>query len=166
MHIFRLMLRCIIISIMCNIEVGNLEQLLKQNERMFSAARLIRRYSIVLTLMVALFAFMAPQPEAKAMDPVTIAILAPVALQAANAARPYVVRGMINFGKGLLKIGKATLEVFFIPYGLFKMIFLSPWGEFRSGLIYTIRGGIGIGKIVFHALLLPVYLFGVEINVA
>ena len=109
----------------------------------------------------------AVMPErAQAIDPVTIAILAPIALQAAEAARPYVIRGMINFGKGLLKIGKASLDLFFIPYGLFKMIFLSPWGEFRSGMVYTIRGGFGIGKIFVHTLLLPVYMCGVEINLS
>ena len=126
----------------------------------------MRRYAVILTLTVMMFAFFYPQPEARAMDPVTIAILAPIALKAAEAARPYVIRGMINFGKGLLKIGKASLELFYIPYGLFKMIFLSPWGEFRSGVVYTIRGGIGIGKILMHTLLLPVYTCGVEINLS
>ena len=112
-------------------------------------------------------ALLLVMPErVQAIDPVTIAILAPIALQAASAARPYVVRGMINFGKGLLKVGKAALDIFFIPYGLFKIIFLSPWGEFRSGMVYTIRGGIGIGKVVMHTLLLPVYMFGVEINLS
>ena len=113
----------------------------------------------------AIMAAVAPE-RAQAIDPVTIAILAPIALKAAEAARPYVIRGMINFGKGLLKVGKASLEVFFIPYGLFKIIFLSPWGEFRSGVVYTMRGGIGIGKIVVHTLLLPVYMCGVEINLS
>ena len=109
----------------------------------------------------------AVMPErAHAIDPVTIAILAPIALKAAEAARPYVIRGMINFGKGMLKVGRASLDLFFIPYGLFKMIFLSPWGEFRSGVVYTIRGGIGIGKIIVHILLLPVYTCGVEVNLA
>lgn len=113
----------------------------------------------------AIMAAAAPQC-AQAIDPVTIAILAPIALQAAEAARPYVIRGMINFGKGLLKIGKASLELFFIPYGLFKMVFLSPWGEFRSGVVYTIRGGLGLGKMLGHTLLLPVYMCGVEINLS
>lgn len=111
----------------------------------------------------AIMAAVLPE-RAEAIDPVTIAILAPIALKAAEAARPYVVRGMINCGKGMLKIGKASLDLFFIPYGLFKIIFLSPWGEFRSGVIYTMRGGIGIGKIVVYTLLLPVYMCGLDIN--
>ena len=119
----------------------------------------------IFLLGAAIMAAVVPE-RAHAIDPVTIAILAPIALQAAEAARPYVIRGMINFGKGLLKIGKASLDLFFIPYGLFKIVFLSPWGEFRSGVVYTMRGGIGIGKIVVHTLLLPVYTCGVEINLA
>lgn len=125
----------------------------------------MRKAVKMLFLIAALTAAFAPQ-RASAIDPVTIAILAPIALQAAQAARPYVVRGMINFGKGMLKVGKASLDVFFIPYGLFKIIFLSPWGEFRSGVIYTIRGGIGIGKMLFYTLLLPVYMCGLEINLS
>lgn len=117
-------------------------------------------------VLVAALALIVPPPQAHAIDPVTIAILAPIALQAAQAARPYVIRGMINFGKGLLKVGKASLDIFFLPYGLFKAIFLWPWGEFRSGIVYTIRGGIGIGKILMHILLLPAYTFGLEINVS
>ena len=113
--------------------------------------------------MVAVLSLAVPQ-QARAIDPVTIAILAPIALQAAQAARPYVVRGMINFGKGMLKVGKASLGFFYLPYGLFKIIFLWPWGEFRSGVIYSIRGCIGLGKVVVNILLLPVYMCGLEIN--
>jgi len=120
--------------------------------------------SFRILFLVAALTLAATPHTASAIDPVTIAILAPIALQAANAARPYVVRGMINLGKGFLKVGRAALDIFFIPYGLFKMIFLSPWGEFRSGFIYTLRGGIGIGKVLLHTLLLPVYMFGLEIN--
>lgn len=125
----------------------------------------MRRAVRMLFLIAALTAALVPQ-RADAIDPVTIAILAPIALQAAQAARPYVVRGMINFGKGMLKVGKASLDVFFLPYGLFKVIFLSPWGEFRSGMIYTIRGGFGIGKMLFYTLLLPIYMCGLEINLS
>jgi hypothetical protein len=106
----------------------------------------------------------ATPQRAKAIDPVTLAILAPIALQVADAARPYVARGMINFGKGLLKVGVCALQLSYIPYGIFKMVFPSPWGKLRSGLVYTFRGGIAIGKMLFHTLLLPAYLFGLQIN--
>ena len=121
------------------------------------------RRSVRILFLVAVLLAAVPQ-RSHAIDPVTIAILAPIALQAAEAARPYVVRGMINFGKGMLKVGKASLSIFYLPYGLFKIIFLSPWGEFRSGVIYTIRGTIGIGKVLVNILLLPIYMCGLEIN--
>ena len=122
------MLRCIIIFITCNIEVGNLEQLLKQNERTFSVARRIRRYSIVLTLMVALFAFMAPQPEAKAMDPVTIAILAPIAIQVGKAMMPYIIKGLTNMGRMGRKAGVELINVFRLPLGILQLTLLAPFG--------------------------------------
>ena len=155
------MLRCIIISIMCNIEVGNLEQLLKQNERMFSAARLIRRYSIVLTLMVALFAFMAPQPEAKAMDPVTIAILAPFAIQVGKAMMPYIIKGLTNMGRMGLKAGVELINVFRLPLGILQLTLLAPFGAFYSGLQNTVIGFIAPFKMAFFVLMMPVAAFGI-----
>ena len=117
----------------------------------------------ILFLVLALM--LVPMHQAKAIDPITIAILAPVALQLANAARPYVIRGLINFGKGLLRVGKDMVELVFLPYGLLKMTFGAPFGGFRSGLVYTLRGGIAIGKMIFHISILPIVIFGVNFNV-
>ena len=115
-------------------------------------------------MFLALALLLLPMHQAKAIDPITIAILAPVALQLANAARPYILRGLVNLGKGLIRIGKDVVELVFLPYGLLKMTFGAPFGGFRSGLIYTLRGGIAIGKIVFHVLILPLMIFGLNFN--
>ena len=123
----------------------------------------MRRFIRIVFLSLALL-FVCPPEPARAIDPVTLAILAPIALQLAEAARPYVIRGLINCGKGMLKIGVCMLQLFYIPFGLFKMIFLAGRGEFRSGLVYVFRGGIAFGKILCHVLLLPVYLCGVQVN--
>ena len=121
-----------------------------------------RREIKIFFLVLALF--LLPLPQAKAFDPVTIAILAPVALQLANAARPYVIRGLVNLGKGLIRVGKDVIELVFLPYGLLKMTFGAPFGGFRSGLVYTLRGGIAIGKLVFHILILPLVMVGLNFN--
>lgn len=121
-----------------------------------------KRQIKILFLVLALM--LIPMHQAKAIDPVTIAILAPVALQLANAARPYVIRGLINLGKGVIKVGKDMLELVFLPYGILKMTFGAPFGGFRSGLVYTLRGGIAIGKVVFDILLLPLKMFGLNFN--
>ena len=123
----------------------------------------MRRFIRIVFLSLALL-FVCPPEPARAIDPITLAILAPIALQLAEAARPYVIRGLINFGKGLLKVGVCVLQLSYIPFGLFKMIFLSRRGEFRSGLVYVFRGGIAFGKMLCHILLLPVYLCGVQVN--
>ena len=122
-----------------------------------------KRQIKILFLVLALL--MVPLHQAKAIDPVTIAILAPVALQLANAARPYIVRGLVNLGKGVVRLGKDVIELVFLPYGILKMTFGAPFGGFRSGLVYTIRGGIAIGKLVFHVLILPLTIFGINFNV-
>ena len=124
---------------------------------------MFRRQIKILFLVLALL--LIPMHQAKAIDPVTIAILAPIALQLANAARPYVIRGLVNLGKGVIRVGKDVVELIFLPYGLLKMTLGAPFGGFRSGLVYTIRGGIAIGKIIFHVLILPLSIFGLNLNV-
>ncbi|MBQ9754008.1 MAG: hypothetical protein IJV93_04580 [Lentisphaeria bacterium] len=124
---------------------------------------MFRRQIKILFLVLALL--LIPMHQAKAIDPVTIAILAPIALQLANAARPYVIRGLVNLGKGVIRVGKDVVELIFLPYGLLKMTLGAPFGGFRSGLVYTIRGGIAIGKIIFHVLILPLSIFGLNFNV-
>ena len=116
-------------------------------------------------MFLALALLLLPMQQAKAIDPITIAILAPIALQLANAARPYVIRGLMNLGRGLLRVGKDMIELVFLPYGLLKMTIGATFGGFRSGLVYTLRGGIGIGKVLLHILILPLVTFGVNFNV-
>ena len=128
----------------------------------FRCKYMYKRQIKILFLVLALL--LIPMHQAKAIDPVTIAILAPVVLQLANAARPYVIQGLINLGKGVIRVGKDMLELVFLPYGILKMTFGAPFGGFRSGLVYTIRGGIAIGKVVFHVLILPLVIFGVNFN--
>lgn len=124
---------------------------------------MFKRHIKISFLVLALL--LIPMERAHAIDPVTIAILAPIALQLANAARPYVIRGLVNLGKGLIRVGKDVVELVFLPYGLLKMTLGAPFGGFRSGLVYTVRGGIAIGKMVFHILILPLVMFGFNINV-
>ena len=121
-----------------------------------------RHINILLLVLSITIAF--PAPKAHAIDPVTIAILAPIALKAAEAARPYVIRGLINLAKGFVKVFKSMFGIIYLPYGLGKMMFAWPWGGFRSGFIYTVRGLIAPFKMIFHILLLPLYTVGLQIN--
>ncbi len=143
------------------IEVRILEETLKQNGQTLSTARLIRRYSIILTLVLALFAFMMPQPEAKAMDPVTIAILAPIALQVGRAMMPYIIKGLTNMGRMGLKAGVELINVFRLPLGILQLTLMIPFGAFYSGLQNTVIGFIAPFKMAFFVLMMPVAAFGI-----
>ena len=124
----------------------------------------MKRYVKILLLVLAVtIAF--PAPKAEAIDPVTIAILAPIALKVADKAKPYIIRGLLNAGRCLIKMGRDVFEIFYLPYGMLKMTLGAPFGGFRSGFIYTIKGTMAPGKLIVHTLLLPVMMFGLEINI-
>lgn len=109
--------------------------------------------------------FPAFAPKAEAIDPITIAILAPIAIKAAEAARPYVIRSLVGTGEGLLKIGKDALHILYLPYGLLEMTIGAPFRKFRPGLVHVVRGGVVAPiRLVLHTLLLPVYMTGAKIN--
>lgn len=121
--------------------------------------------SLLILLTVAGFMFAAPQ-KAQAIDPITMAILAPVAMKLAEASKPYVIRSVIGTGKGVFNIGKAALEILYLPLGIGEVTIGLPFKKGRSGLKHIIRGGvIAPTKIVVHTLLLPVYMTGAKINI-
>ncbi len=105
-----------------------------------------------------------PSPRAEAIDPVTIAVLAPIALRAAEAARPYLIRAALNTGKSLIKIGKDVWQMMYLPYGFMKATIGAPLGGFRSGVIYMIRGSVAPVKLIFHVLTLPLMMCGLDLN--
>ena len=119
---------------------------------------------MVFTLLVALFAFFYPQQEAQAMDPVTIAILAPIAIQVAKTMMPYVIKGLVNMGKMGLKMGKEMINIFRLPLGVVQTFILFPFGScFSSGIRNMGYGIIAPFKVAFYAVLLPVSAFGVGV---
>ncbi|MCQ2378128.1 MAG: hypothetical protein MJ016_02825 [Victivallaceae bacterium] len=115
-----------------------------------------------LALFCALFFVFAPQ--ARAIDPITIPILAPLALRGAKMASPYVLRGCSNGIRGGSKIFMDSLHLLRLPWGIFQMMFLWPWGSFHPGLVNVFRGCIAPVKIIIHSLMLPLYMFGVNSN--
>lgn len=119
---------------------------------------------ILLSLAVVTVAF--PPPKAKAIDPITMAILAPVAMKAAEAAKPYVIRSIVGTGEGLLKIGKDAFQILYLPLGICEMTIGAPFKKFRKGLVHTVRGGlVAPTRMILHILILPVYMVGARVNI-
>lgn len=118
---------------------------------------------LILTLLLSVTFYMAPQYEAEGS--VTAAVLlAPVAIQAAKIAAPYVIRGLANMGKHMLVAGKELLYVFLIPVGLIECTVLAPWGLWRPGLKHLGMGGLGILKFCGYMLLLPISPLGINVG--
>lgn len=120
---------------------------------------------LMIVLTVALFCpFLAP--KAYAFDPVTMMILAPVAIKAAEVAQPYVIKSLIGTGKGMLKIGRDVFHMMYLPYGLLEMTIGAPFNKFHSGVVHVIRGGaIAPIRLILHTLMLPIYMAGVNVNI-
>ncbi len=100
--------------------------------------------------------------EAKAIDPVTIAILAPIAIKAAQIAAPYVMRGLKSGGTHMIKMGKDMLEILYLPLGVLQSTILIPFGQFGPGVKNLVKGGIAPFKLALDAVLLPIAFFGVD----
>jgi uncharacterized protein YceK len=119
-----------------------------------------RTVLLLIAIMVGFGAFRIQ--EAKAMDPVTIAILAPIAIKAAQVAAPYVMRGLKSGGVHLLKMGKDVLEILYLPLGVVQCTLLAPFGQIGSGVQHIVKGGIAPFKLALDAVLLPISFFGVD----
>ena len=110
-------------------------------------------------LIAAYFCTVVPAP-AKAMDPVTIAVLAPIAIKAAKVMRPYIQRGLISGTKGLIQTGKDTLEILYLPWGVVQMTLGLPFGGLGPGISNVGRGLIAPFKVVADVLYLPLQFTG------
>ena len=109
--------------------------------------------------------FLNSAPEARAIDPVTIAILTPIAIKAAQVAAPYVYRALANMGKASLRIFPDLLGIFKLPIGIGMMVFGWPFqGVAVRGAVYTIQGVCAPFQLVWHTLMIPVAAFGINVN--
>lgn len=121
---------------------------------------MIRGLKILLLTLCLMFSAV----PAKAADPVSVAVLAPAALRAAQAATPLVARIIRNTATGVFQISKDAVQILYLPYGLGKMSIGYPFGGFRSGVVYTFKGCIAPCKLVVHTVLLPLKIIGLETN--
>ena len=100
-------------------------------------------------------------PRAKAMDPVTIAILAPIAIKGAKVAAPYVARGFVS---GCVQMKKMTFDVakiMALPLGLCQMTIGAPFGYFKRGANNCWTGIQSPFKLLWDVIMLPIAFTGV-----
>ncbi|MDD5698692.1 MAG: hypothetical protein PHH77_08755 [Victivallaceae bacterium] len=124
----------------------------------------MKKKFLLLTIVIGLAFMLFPAPKAKAIDPVTIAILAPIALKAAQVASPYVIRGLTHLGQGLILCGKDLLDVFRLPLGFIQTTIGLPFGGLAPGIKNLFLGSIAPLKLGFHTAMLPLNIFGIGVN--
>ena len=120
----------------------------------------IKIFSLILLLAAGAF-FAAPR--ARAMDPVTLALLAPAAMRMAEATHPYLMNGLACGARGLAKTGISAFKILYLPLGAVQCTLGLPFGFFGSGLGNLVEGGTAPFEMAFHACMLPVNLCGIDI---
>ena len=120
-----------------------------------------RRFLLILTIALIATFYFAPQPKAQAFDPVTLAILTPLAIQGAKILAPYVIRGLKNIAVVGLRSAKYLLKFFLVPIGLVECIIM-PW-RISTGLAHMGQGFIGLFCFLGNVLLLPFAAFGIGV---
>jgi hypothetical protein len=118
-----------------------------------------KRFFILCILISSSFTLFPP--KAKAIDPISMGLLMPVASSVIGTTTPYVIRGVKQVGLGLLYAGKDVVEIlFYLPLGLGESTIGAPFSLFTQGAKHMLKGGIiAPGKLIWHVGSLPVRLF-------
>lgn len=91
-----------------------------------------RTITIYLLIILSLTGITVPAFKVQA-DPVTAAILAPVALQGTKSMLPLVTRSLQATTGQLLKMGVTALGVLRLPLGILECTIGAPFGFFPMG---------------------------------
>ena len=122
-----------------------------------------KRTIILFTLAIMLLVPGICTPRAAAFEPITVALLAPVALKVYEAAEPRLVKGAAAGGRKMIQIGGNLLEFFLLPLGAIQATLGAPFGFFSRGVSNITRGAVAPVKMVGNMLVLPFALFGVNL---
>ena len=99
-------------------------------------------------------------PRAKAMDPVTIAILAPILLPYAIKIADYSFKGFIRTIPGWVQAGKQLLNILRIPLGMGQLLLGIPFGLLGHAIHNLVIGFMAPFMFMKEIIMLPVLFFG------
>ena len=92
-------------------------------------------------------------------EPVTMVILAPLALEGAKIASPHVITAMQNGGQQLLEIGKDLGNILRLPLGILQATLGAPVGLLGEGVDNIVIGMFAPFQLVGDVLILPFSFF-------
>ncbi len=103
---------------------------------------------------------MIAPPKAQA-EPVTMVILAPLALEAAKQVSPYAISALQSGGRQLLEVGKDLGNLLRLPLGIIQVTLGLPFGMLGDGVENITIGLFAPFQLVGDVLILPLSFFGV-----
>ena len=110
----------------------------------------MKRLLIILMLTASIFCGFRAKAE-----PVTMVVLAPLALEAAKQASPYAIRSLHAGGAQLLEIGKDFGNLLMLPLGVMQATIGAPFGFFGNGISNIITGVAAPFQLVGDVIILP-----------
>ena len=121
----------------------------------------VRRYFIIFLCVGVVFCGVTI-PKAKAMDPVTIAILAPILLPYAIKIADYTGRGLIKTIPGWIKAGTQMFNILRLPLGICQIFLGWPFGLAGYGIGNIVKGTVAPFLLMKEILCMPLYFFGMK----
>ena len=88
-------------------------------------------------------------------EPVTMALLAPIALQAAKEASPHVISGMRGAGDHMVAVVNDVGRIFLLPLGVIQITAGLPFGYMGEGLNNIWNGVCAPFALVVDVITLP-----------
>ena len=114
----------------------------------------------LLITLLAVFTLTIPTNKAKAMEPISMAMmLAPIAIPIIKAATPYVIKGAVNMGGAMFEVGIEMFNMLLFPIGLFESTLFAPW-FFENGIAHMGAGAMALPKMMIQTLLILPKTFG------
>ena len=118
---------------------------------------MMKRTILILMVFFASF-FMFSPPKAQAfVDPISLSLLTPVALEVAKEFAPYFIRGAVGASKGIAYMAGNFIDMFKLPFGMLQATVGFPWGQFGPGVRNMVQGSIAPVKLVANMMMMPFY---------
>ena len=121
----------------------------------------IKRY-VIIFLCAGIVLCGTAIPKAKAMDPVTIAILAPILLPYAIKIAEYTGKGLIKTIPGWVRAGTQMLNILRLPLGFCQVFLGFPFGLAGYGFGNIFKGSVAPFLVMKEILCMPLYFFGLK----
>ena len=113
-----------------------------------------------ITIALLFILFSVPAPEAKAMEPISIAMMAaPIVIPIVKAMMPYFVKGAVNFFGAMVDVFVDLAGFMLLPFGMFEATLGAPFGLFPYGMKHMTSGAIAPFRMMWSMCRVPVRIF-------